>query len=418
MESVGDEVIVPTTDAPSRRQMHIAMGMTAVILFAVVLANGLVLSGTTHDFAGIYAAARAVSHGEGSRLYDLSTQGQAQETLFHWGGVLAFLQPPFETWLFAPLALLPYTAAYVVWGAANIALWVAFVYLLRPYAPAPRHSLQYVLLCFLFFPAWVALMQGQTSILLLFLLSWAFVNLKRGREGWAGVCMGLGLIKFPVVVPLGLILLLKGKWRLMAGFAGTTVALGAVSLFTIGSTGMITYFHLLMDAARHSSFRPSGIKVAEMPNLRGFFHVVLSSVVSAPAINGCVLAASVLLIGYVVWRWRREGAEEGPAFDVMFAAALLIAQVTAFHLLIHDLSPALLAVLLIIGAGRYPQGSRWPAVGKASIAVLYAVPVCLLLFRAEPMFILAPVVVLLAWAGMAGIPRGGQLENQIGFTNL
>ena len=390
------------TETPPERQMQIAVGISAAILFGLVLVNALVLRTLNHDFTNVYAAARIVVQGQGARLYDLQTQAQVEEGLYHWGGLFVFLHPPFEACLFAPLALMPYTIAYTIWGALNILLWVFFVYLLRPYVLIPRNPLQYLLLCFAFFPVWAAMMQGQTSILLLVLLSLAFVCMKRRRDGWAGVFLGLGLFKFPIVLPLVLILLLRGKWRLVAGFAWTAFMLGVVSLIAVGRAGVIGYVNLLADTMRRPNYSLYGIHVSLMPNLRGFFHAILWPVPSGSAVNAVVVLASVLLIGYVAWRWRRQGPGEGRSFDLMFAAALMISQATAYYVLIHDLSPVLLAVLLTVSSARYAEGSHWGHARTVIIVALYVIPVCLLRFNSAPMYLLAPVLLLLAWAAMAG----------------
>ncbi len=399
---------MPATQVPDKRQVQIAVGISATILFCVVLVNALGLPTLNHDFTNVYAAARIVSQGEGARLYDLEKQAQVERAVFHWGGVFVFNHPPFEAWMFAPLSRLPYAVAYAIWGAINIVLWIFFVYLMRPYAPAPRQPLQYLLLCFIFFPVWIALMQGQMSILLLVLLSLVFVCLKRRREGWAGVFLGLGLCKFPVAAPLALICLLKGKWRLAAWFTWTGCTLGVVSLLAVGRAGLIGYVHLLLDTVKRPTYPPYAIQVSAMPNLRGFFHAILAPVLPGPVVNGVVVLASVVLIGYVAWRWRLQGPGEGPSFDLMFAAALVVSEVTAYHLLIHDLSPTLMAVLLILGSARYAEGSAWRATRTVVIAALYVVPVCLLTFQVEPLYLLAPALVLLAWAAMAG--SASQLE--------
>jgi hypothetical protein len=165
---------------------------------------------------------------------------------------------------------------------------------------------------------------------------------------------------------------------------------------------MSAYFNLLADAMRRPTYPPYAIVVSAMPNLRGFFHAILGKVLPGSAINGVVALLSAFLIGYVALRWRHQGPGVGQSFDLMFAAALLISQVTAFHLLIHDLSPSLIAVLLTLGSARYPEGSPWRPARTAAIAALYVVPVCLLIFRVEPMYLLTPFLVLLAWVAMAG----------------
>lgn len=61
-----------------------------------------------------------------------------------------------------------------------------------------------------------------------------------------------------------------------------------------------------------------------------------------------------------------------------------------------------IAVLLILGSPRYPVGSPWRTARTAAIAALYVIPLCLLIFHAAPMFLLAPVLIALAMAAMAG----------------
>jgi hypothetical protein len=201
---------------------------------------------------------------------------------------------------------------------------------------------------------------------------------------------------------LALIFLLRGKWRVLAGLAAAGVALAAVSVIAVGPAGIAGYVNLLVDTMRHPSNPAYRIRVEAMPNLRGFFHGLAPASLPNFAVMGVVVLVSLFLLGYVAWRWRRQDAADGPAFDLMFAAALITSQVTAYYLFIHDLSPALVAVLLIVSGARYPEGSRWKLVRNIAVAAIYVLPACLLRLPGEPLFLLAPVLVLLAWVAMQG----------------
>ena len=80
--------------------------------------------------------------------------------------------------MFVPLAFLSYSGAYVAWAAINVAMMMTLPFLLRPFVRTPRNLLGVALLCFLFLPLWIALLQGQDSILLLLLLTFLFDRLR------------------------------------------------------------------------------------------------------------------------------------------------------------------------------------------------------------------------------------------------
>jgi uncharacterized membrane protein len=53
-----------------------------------------------------------------------------------------------------------------------------------------------------FLPIGVELIQGQDSIILLFLLAGAMLAIERNREILAGALIAVGLFKFTVIVPI------------------------------------------------------------------------------------------------------------------------------------------------------------------------------------------------------------------------
>ena len=121
--------------------------------------------------------------------------------------------------MFVPLASLPYVTAYLVWAIFNIALIVGFWILLRPRLPnlnnlSPALPL---LAMFAFFPVIMALLQGQDSILLLFLYGLAFSALATGRAFVAGVFLALALFKFQLVLPFVLVLLAQTSMESSCG---------------------------------------------------------------------------------------------------------------------------------------------------------------------------------------------------------
>ena len=179
----------------------------------------------------LYTAGKSILQGHGRQLYDLETQFTIQREFAsevkHRENPLPFNHPPFEALLFAPLARLPYVTAYIVWAVFNISLILGFWYLLRPRLPALHAFLPALplLAMFAFFPVAMALMQGQDSILLLFFYGLAFSALAKGRSFVAGLCLGLALFKFQLVLPFVLVLVLRRQWKAVAGFTATAFVL-------------------------------------------------------------------------------------------------------------------------------------------------------------------------------------------------
>ena len=393
-----------TAKPPTRNEVRIALGLTATLLFYVVLLSAVLNDLRGFDFTAYYRGGLIIRQGNASRLYDLGEQARIERQLFNRGDFLIDPHPPFEALWFAALARLSCVKAYVLWGAINVLLWLFFQHLLRPHTPIPRNSYRYFLLCSLFFPLWAALIQGQTSVLLLLLFSLTFVFLKRGKDFRAGVFLGLGLFKFPVVFPFALICFLRSKWRLMAGFAAAASLLGVLSVIAVGPVGVRSYANLLIDIVRNPDTPAYGGMRAweKMPTVKGFFATLLTGRLGTVYISVLVAAVSASLVLFAAWRWRQEdGDRGGNSLGLMFAAALAVSQVAAPHLYTHDLSLMLLAVLLVIGSSQWSEESGQRVVLTAVIVILYTPPVYVLLLPWKAMYILAPVLVAFALAAIS-----------------
>ncbi len=310
------------------------------------------------DFSVTYIGSRMVYLGQGSKLYDLAEQRKLKQSLLKDAEPLIFEHPPFEALLLAPLGALPYKTAYLLWGLINVAIWLSLSRLLRPYAPAPRDELAYLALWMLFAPLGVALFQGQSSIFLLLVYALTFIALKRGRDFRAGAILGLGLFKFQFILPFALIFLLRRQWRFVKGFAAAAAGLGVLSLVAVGWRGIWSYIDLLKNVATHPDSLTYGA-AGDMGTVQGFIHAVLGKVLNASVVSMLVAAISLALIGWSAWRWREPDhgqRQRGRTFDLMFAVSVVVALVTGFHMFTHDLSPLLLAMLLV--AAHFPGRDR------------------------------------------------------------
>jgi hypothetical protein len=397
-------------EIPTKRDVLIAAGLTAALMLAAVLTMARSSRCEGADFIAIYTPALMIREGRVGEVYNPEAQGRLQNELFHRPSVLLGIQPPFEFALIAPLTKFTYRKAYAVLGAIGVALWMLSMVLIRPYAPVPRNPLRYLLLGSLFFPAWVALLQGQLAIMMLVFWALTFIFIKQRQDFWGGVFLGLGLFKFAVALPFALICLLRGKWRLLGGFLCAALLLGGVAVAVVGVSGVHAYVDFMLDITRNPNnpvYR--GIEPMKMPTLRGFLSVMLAGRVGSGFINAAAGLLSIPLIAFMAWRWRSEDQRaDGGSHDLMFAASLVASVAVAPHLLTHDLTVVLLPVLLVIGSADLHRNRLCHLLITVSIVILF-VPLYIFFVPNGGLFLLGPVLVAFALAAsqisMAGDKR-------------
>ncbi len=353
------------------------------------------------DFTIFYTAGKCVYEGRGRQLYDLETQLALQRDFApevkHRENALPFNHPPFEALLFVPLARLPYLTAYLVWAVFNIALMAGFWTLLRPRLPSLNNLLPGLplLAMFAFFPVSLALLQGQDSILVLFLYSLAFSALATRRAFVAGACLALALFKFQLVLPLVVVLLIRRQWKALAGFSFMAFGLLLVSAAVVGWDGVRAYPEFVLRLNRSPA--QAGIDPRNMPNLRGL--VTGSLHASGMPAMVLIIALSIALVALVVRCWR---IQPGQKFELGFSLCLAVTTIVSYHLFVHDLSLLMLPILLLaeqLLAGQIVGRAR--RILGVSLAVLFLTPIyAILQFGLREMNLMVFVVIMLA-AGAA-----------------
>src|SRR6202011_1499037 len=92
-----------------------------------------------------------------------------------------------------------------------------------------------------FFPLFVTVLQGQSDLVVLVPLAAAYTAWARGRPGWAGVFSALALSKPQLLLLIPVLFVARRAWRALAGFAGTVLALGLLSVATFGFDAVVDY---------------------------------------------------------------------------------------------------------------------------------------------------------------------------------
>lgn len=303
-------------------------------------------TGRLLDFSEFYAAGKIVRQGLGSHLYDLKLQAevQLQDAALH----AFYVRPPFEALLFVPFSFLSYRQAYGVWIILSLLLLAGACRLiernssiltaLSQYAGGAQIDLGLFLIVFLGFPPTSeGLLIGQDSMLLLMVYTLVFIALRQKHEFKAGCLLACGLFKFHLVLPFVIIFLLRRRWSFLLGFSGVAALLVALSVFVSGPGVLLSYPGMFLKANYRALM---GFQPEYAANIRGL--VFLLGAGRFPRLSaGLVAALSALVLWLIAKNWKPEYS------GLCFAAALVGALLTGYHLFVYDLCLLLLAAAVI-----------------------------------------------------------------------
>lgn len=298
------------------------------------------------DYPAFYAAGRIAADDGLEHVNDLDHLEAAQVDLFPADedeGFLTWAYPPHVALVYRPLAALPYRASYAVHTALMVAAFVGALLLARPLLPWLRSAaLPAAAAGLAFYPMFRGVGSGQNTALTLLLLVLAWRASATGRDGWAGVALGLLLYK-PQFAAIALaVWVIGGRWRALPTFAGVGAATWAITAAFAG-TGWVGAYLDDLDAYRATE------------DVNAANHVALTEVAEAVGLPTAVGAAAALVVGLLVARrwWRNrslDDAGEGLALGVaVLAPALLLC---ALHAVFYDEGLVLLTAAIAVQWGQ------------------------------------------------------------------
>jgi hypothetical protein len=291
---------------------------------------------TVIDFNTFYAVPLLLAQQPAEAAYDQQTlrQFERQAVTRAFPGVtdaqmapvppFRWLYPPTALLSVAPLGLLPYWPAYLLWVAATLVVWLAAVHRIFPGRPALAVALA--------LPAtFLNAAFGQMGFLVAGLMGLGLVWLDR-RPVLAGIAFGLMTMKphFGLLLPIAL--LCGGHWRSIAAACATALGLAAVSLLAWGPAPWQAFLAgsgvggRLLDGGNV----PWTLMPTVFPSLR-----LLGAGSTAAAAAQAVAAA--IGLGTVIWGWRRPGPPELKAALLCLATLLAVPFAYAYDLVILTL---------------------------------------------------------------------------------
>jgi hypothetical protein len=330
------------------------------------------------DFRAQYTAGYLVRSGNAHRLYDYAFQLLLQNDLISPRNVtMPFDHLAYEALFFVPFSFFRFKAAYFTFLAVNVGALMLSILKVRRWTPTLNHIYGWLtpVMVIAFLPTGVALMQGQESVLLLLFVVIVFAFLESGKDFLAGMVLSLGMFKFQIALPIALLFLLWGKWRLIVGFSFSTIGLLTGSFALVGGEATRAYLRLLtsMSVGLHSAADQGrlGVPPAAMPNLRGLVIGLLGIKIPGFWQQLAIAILSVLVITAAFWRGRHVSARH------QLLIAILAASLVSYHSLIHDMAILMLPVLVLFDEciAAVPDGPSVQRNVATAAALLFTAPV-------------------------------------------
>ncbi len=324
-----------------RVRVYAAMILVAYIPMMVKVfreATGTVGS----DFLAFWGTGRLLLSGPAPRVYDLAAEHAAQMAA-GTGQMVAYVNPPPFLFLAAPLGLMPYAVAWVVWALAGWGLWFLVARRALPNAGAAGT------LAVLAFPgAYLAASHAQNGFVTGAILIAAVLTLRRSQS-LSGALFGLLVIKPHLALLVPLWLTAGRKWTAIGAAAASAVLVCLASLAVFGLDTWRAY---------PQSFEVSQILMSQTSGeffLRMCTPYAALRILFGPTVAIAGQAIITLVTGTLACLyWRRAPSDEAAGAMLLAATAL-----ASPYLFSYDLPFLAMPVFFLIGMGRNMGWRPW-----------------------------------------------------------
>ena len=397
------------------------------------------------DLSSYYTAGYLARTGQAAHLYDVgpgdTILGDATEGPWRAAGDALqverqhyYIYPPFFALAAAPLSLLSFDAARTVWMLMDLSLlglffWIYLTWRSDDGVPAQplEIGLIAVTLGLEFLPLIWALAIGQTSLLLLALVSGTLLLAKRGNQGAAGLLLGLAAAIKLTPALLVIYFALRGRARLAAWASAFFLLanLGAVAALGAG-VNLKFYTEIVPMMSGGTAYFLNQSLAGTLSRIAGGGDVKQVTLEASPVIKWVASLAGILLLGITAWTIRavsrRWGARrpEGLLLDLEFSCVLLLTLVLSPISWSHYYLLAVVPLYTIVAAAA--------RTGRRSLALAAAAGVAWLLIARKPhvelfaegysrialsaamfgaLMLWVSCLVLIVWRGDPSLPNAG-----------
>ena len=325
------------------------------------------------DFATVWAAAVRTLQGVPALAYDHALHEAYYAQLIDRPAAngLTFGYPPTAFAVIAPLGLLPYGPALLVYLLVGAALWFAVLRAIT------RDSVTALAMTIAFGGAAQTLLLAQNGFLTAAALAGGLVLLPR-RPLIAGVLFGLLAIKPHLGLALAPFLLLRGDWRAIGAAAATLAGTVLLSVLAWGPKIWTDYLAASREIADILSGRADTVIGGKMQSVFALAagHMPLDS---ALMVHGLFAAAVLVLLAIIVRR--------APPYPVQAAAVIAATVLMTPYSFLYDCTMLTAAAAFLL---------TQPLARQHRLAVLVALALPgLWFFLAQPLVPLTGLIVLL-----------------------
>ena len=340
----------------------------AAFMFCVLVTHGLIslpaydqaahhlAKPNTTDFVSFYAAGALADSGTPALAYDQAAHHAAEQAATAPGiGYVYFFYPPVFLLICAALAHLPYLAAFVVFQALTLSLFIAVA---RSTLRDPDWK---ALLPVLAFPSvlWT-IGFGQNSFLTAALFGGALLLIDR-KPIVAGILFGCLCYKphFGLLVPIALAA--AGRWRAFIAAAASASLIVGLSILVFG---WITWQNFLaVGFGSHTTYESGQVDFAAFVSAFGAVRLLGGSATLAYLVQAPVALVAALAVALA---WRRELSL--PIRAAILASATLVTIPLALY---YDLVLGAVAAMWLVVAARQSGYFAWE---KTGLMALFLVP--------------------------------------------
>jgi arabinofuranan 3-O-arabinosyltransferase len=274
-----------------------------------------------NDFVAVWAAGRLVLDGHPASAYDWSLHREVEIAVAgrDFASYYGWHYPPTFLLVAAPLAALPYLAAWAAWLAITMPAYVAAVRAII--------GERVGIVLALGFPGvlW-NISVGQNGFLTAALIGGTLVCLER-RPVLAGVCLGLLTYKpqFGLLFPV--ILVFDQRWRVILAASATAAVLVAASLLAFGLESWHAFF-AWMPVTGNAVFAEGRAGLLKLQSLFGMVRWLGGGMAAAWLAQGLLVAAAIVSLP---WLWRQR-----VRYEIKAAALAAAAMLATPYLYIYD----------------------------------------------------------------------------------
>jgi len=236
------------------------------------------------------------------------------------------LNPPFQTLLLAPLGLISYKSAYLSFSALSTLFGLVAIIMICNEVAHTEHKLTacliFIIIIFYYFPTWANFVYGQFSLILLSLITLAWIAARKGRDEICGIALGLAMSLKLFIGLFLLFFLVRRRWRLVFWFIGTFLLLSLLPLLIFGVGAYKSYLAVLSTITWYAS--------SWNASFMGFFTRIFGGSENVPLVNRpevalalsriCSLIFTAWLVGLA---WPRSQESSLDRFDLGFSLTIV-----------------------------------------------------------------------------------------------